>query len=371
MNISAQTQRCMGCMSPLTGDTPICPACGFDNGHTQNRAHHLPIRSILAGKYLVGKALGQGGFGITYIGLDLLLQTKVAIKEYYPDTFCVRNQASAPYVAPRSRDFVPLFDAGQQTFLNEAQTIAGFSNQPGIVSVLGFFHENNTAYLIMEYVEGRTFSALLPHHGGKIRAEEALPLFRPMFETLARIHHSGLLHRDISPDNIIVQGDGSIKLIDFGAARQMSLEGERSNTINVKHGYAPEEQYRTHGKQGPWTDIYSLCATLYHITTGKRPPQSLERIINDQLVPPRALGATLTPLQEVALMKGLSVRGADRQQTVEELYKDLYMDDVRREPHAQAQAARAKKPGLRSRLPLIIGLMVGAVILTVWLLTRL
>lgn len=347
--------HCMGCMQKLPKGVHICPACQFDNAAGKNQPHQLPLYTILSGKYLVGCALGQGGFGITYIGWDINFETRIAIKEYYPDGQAARNAAKGSTVQPKE-GMQAQYESGMEKFLNEAKVLAKFSNASGIVSVRDFFHENNTAYIIMEFVEGKTLDVVVKHHGGQLFAPEALELFKPLFIALDQIHSEGLLHRDISPDNIIVQPDGSFKLIDFGAARQMSLEGERSNTINVKHGYAPEEQYRTHGQQGPWTDVYALCASLYRVTTGRKPPQALSRIMKDTLEAPNLFGAKFTEGQQAVLLRGLSVRGSDRQQSMRELYAELYDSETAAKPVTQGSAASeeyeaAAAPGMEQSAP--------------------
>ncbi len=315
---------CMHCMAQLEEPKGVCPACGFDNATAENAANQLECGSILAGTYLVGCVLGQGGFGITYIGLDLNLNLKVAIKEYYPEGCVTRDGRTHTSVVPLPGEKKAFFEKGKEKFVSEAQILARFADEPSIVGVRGFFHENGTAYIVMDFVEGETLKARAARFGGRLPAAEVLGFIKPLCASLSRVHEAGLLHRDISPDNIIIKKNGMPVLLDFGAARQISMTGEHSNTINVKHGFAPEEQYRTHGEQGPWTDVYALCATIYRLTTGVNPPQALDRLTSDMpITPPNRLGADLTPVQEAAVMHGLAVRSQDRISSMDQLLREL------------------------------------------------
>ena len=315
---------CMGCMTEREKSEGPCPYCGFDEQANPPAPHQLPPRTILNGKYLIGRMLGEGGFGITYLGWDLNLDLKLAVKEYYPAGFVTREITGTNSITPFTGDSFEFFTRGRDKFINEAKTLAKFYTLPGIVSVKDFFLENGTAYIVMEYLDGITLKQHLVEKGGKLPAAEVFALMEPLVKSLTEVHRAGLIHRDISPDNIMLTKDGSVKLLDFGAAREISASGEKSNTVNIKAGYAPEEQYRTHGVQGPWTDIYALSATIYKCITGITPDESLERLREDRLVPPSALGAALSPAQEAALMKGLSVLQKNRFQNLEEFSAALH-----------------------------------------------
>jgi len=315
---------CMRCMSRLREPKGICPNCGLHNDTAENEEHQLACGSILAGAYMVGCALGQGGFGITYIGWDLNLGVKVAIKEYYPSGYVVRDVQSRTLVHPISGARSEMFQTGKANFVREAQMLAKFSGERSLAGVRTFFHENGTAYIVMDYIQGETLKDCAAHHGGRLPTNEVLDMFRPLCLSLTRVHACGLLHRDISPDNIIFRPDGTLALIDFGAARQMSVAGQNSVTVCVKNGFAPEEQYRTHGAQGPWTDVYALCATIYRLTTGVTPPHALDRLTNAvTLTPPNLLGAQFTPSQQNAILHGLKASAADRTRDMQQLYCEL------------------------------------------------
>ena len=325
MNVQTTELTCLSCFAPLKEPKSVCPRCGCDNARLQNESHQIECGSILAGTYLVGKVLGQGGFGITYVGWDLNLDIKVAIKEYYPEGCVTRDTHTHVTVLTYAGAKEAFFQKGKERFVEEARALARLTGDSGVVGVRSFFYENGTAYIVMDYVEGETLKSYAAHRGGKLPSAEVLALFRPLVRSLARVHDNGLLHRDISPDNIMLRPDGTLALLDFGAARQMSVTGERSNTINVKHGYAPEEQYRTRGEQGPWTDVYALCATIYRLTAGVTPPEALDRMANDEpLTPPNDLGADFTPSQQQALLRGLALRANARTRDLRILASELY-----------------------------------------------
>lgn len=314
-------KMCLGCMRNITDINRPCPFCG--SSQVQNQPHQLSAGCFLAGKYLVGRVLGEGGFGITYLGWDVSQNVKVAIKEYYPAD-SVSRQGDLYTVAPRTMQGAErVFNAGKDKFFSEAQSLAQFDMVPGIVRVFDYFQENNTAYIIMEFIEGQTLRDYLDALGQPLLLSDILALLAPVVDSIGQVHATNLIHRDISPDNIMVTENGITKLLDFGAARFFSLQGEHSNTINVKMGYAPQEQYQTHGNQGAWTDVYALAATIYRAITGTVPPSALDRGNFDSLAKPSALGIAISPGQEAALLKGMAVYPENRYQTVGEFYKAL------------------------------------------------
>ena len=293
----------------------------------------------LIGRYTIEGVLGQGGFGITYLGMDELHKKKVAIKEFFPQGIVTRNIEYEDTVTVTLVGEKDNYEKGKERFLKEAQTMAMFSKDKGIVKALDFFEINNTAYIVMEYLEGVTLKQYL-RENKRIDAEDLVELLVPLIEALDEIHSQGLIHRDISPDNIMVLPDGRIKLMDFGAARDYTEFGEKSLSIVLKPGYAPPEQYQTHGVQGPWTDIYALCATMYKCITGENPPDAIDRLVDDHLKKISAFGISVSPQIEKAIIKGMSVAAKDRYQNVGDFCEDLYGGyEENSEPEAEESQA--------------------------------
>lgn len=323
LNTTNMETVCAGCFTQLESNG-VCPVCGYDPALRVASPHHLRPRTILGGKYLLGKVLGQGGFGITYIGWDLTLNLTVAIKEYYPSGFVTRETTATNTVQPSTGSKGDFFHKGRERFLNEAMSVAKFVSLPGIVSAKEYIQENGTAYIVTEFIHGRTLKAYLEEMGGRLPSAQVFGMMEPVMASLAEVHAAGIIHRDISPDNIMITYRGQMKLIDFGAAREFADSGHKSMSVLLKPGYAPEEQYRTKGIQGPWTDIYALCATMYRAMAGVPPLESTARLQTDGLQKPSALGVTISPSQEAALMKGMAAWQKDRYQSISDLYTAIY-----------------------------------------------
>ena len=289
----------------------------------EENLHCLRKGTRLIGRYTIEGVLGQGGFGITYLGIDELHEKKVAIKEFFPQGIVTRNIEYQDTVTVTFVGEKDNYEKGKERFLKEARTMAKFSKDEGIVKALDFFEINNTAYIVMEYLEGITLKQYL-RENQRIAPEDLIELLVPLIESLDEIHSQGMIHRDISPDNIMVLPDGRIKLMDFGAARDYTEFGEKSLSIVLKPGYAPPEQYQTHGVQGPWTDIYALCATMYKCITGENPPDAIERVMDDSLKKISEFGIAIPPQEEAAIIKGMSVSAKDRYQDIRDLCEDLY-----------------------------------------------
>lgn len=281
---------------------------------SENYVNALGRDTILAGKYIIEDVLGEGGFGITYLCRDLNMNAKVAIKEYFPLDISTRSGI----IVSAYTDSVELYRRGLERFVNEAALLAQYNTYPGIVSVKEFFYENNTAYIVMEYIDGISMDDYLANRGGRLPWKEAVKMVCEMLPTLDLIHKRGLIHRDISPDNIIVTKDGHYKLIDFGAARAMNMDSNqgRKYTVMLKHGYAPPEQYDSGGLQGPWTDVYAICATLFHMIMGIPSQAADERAQGrDEL----SLGMRCPRRLKNVLIKGMSIEIEDRYQSAIEL----------------------------------------------------
>ena len=306
---------CYNCMNQK-GSALICPYCG--KGHDrQSAAHHLRPGTVLNKKYLVGYAIGEGGFGITYIGRDTTLDVRVAIKEFYPSGYTNRNSYKQNSVSVGSDKQRAVFEKGKERFLFEARNVAKFSSEKGIVDVRDYFEANGTAYIIMEYLDGIDLNKYLNTYG-TIPADKAFDMMLPIMHSLEKINAAGIIHRDISPDNIMYLKDNTLKLMDFGSARYFT-NNEKQMSIMLKQGYAPEEQYRKNGPQGPWTDVYGMCATLYRCITGEVPEDGLDRIHKDTLKTPSELGVKISPALETVLMYGLAVFKENRCQNMSEL----------------------------------------------------
>ena len=317
---------CFHCFQEKANPAGVCPHCGFDPAAQTQFPMALPMGSILAGRYIVGRVLGQGGFGITYVALDVKQKIRVAVKEYMPETMATR-QTGTQQVTAFSGGQSDNFAYGKEQFLEEARTLAKFAGVNGVVSVHTYFEENGTAYFVMEYVEGTSFKRLIKQSGGRVSWSVARSVLIPVIDALDAVHRAGIIHRDVTPDNIYINSEGAVKLLDFGAARYSMGDRSRSLDVVLKAGYAPKEQYVRRGRQGPYTDVYSVAASFYASVTGYLPPESLERMEEDDLVPPSNRGVNLPAEAEAAIEKGLAVRAEDRFQTMGEFKEALMAAD--------------------------------------------
>ena len=276
----------------------------------------LPPGTVLQNAYILGEKIGRGGFGITYEATALRLGTKVAVKEYFCGSYMRRDAGISPEVHIKSEEDRDRFNRDRDRFIREARVLSCFRNLEAVVKVIDAFLENKTAYIVMEFLEGRPLSEYLEVYG-RLSPETLYSRFLPICKSLAMVHGLGIIHRDISPENIMVLKDESLKLIDFGSA--VSFRDDQTKTVFLKDGYAPPEQYRRNGRLGPWTDIYSLSAVGYRLLTGTVPENSLQRAFYDTLKPPSALGVRISPRLEAVLMRGLAVRPEDRWQSIDEM----------------------------------------------------
>ena len=318
---------CMGCMNQFNDEYNICPHCGYIVDTKAEEALHMEPGSILRDRYIVGKALGFGGFGVTYIGWDAVLEQKIAIKEYLPSEFSTRVPGQTQ-ITVFSGDKSEQFGDGLSKFIDEAQRLAKFHQEDGVVRIFDSFEANNTAYIIMELLQGETLAEYLKREP-KMPTDKAIAMLMPIIHSLQAINERGIIHRDIAPDNIFLTDDGKIKLIDFGAARFATTSHSRSLTVIIKPGYSPEEQYRSRGDQGSHTDVYAIGATLYRMVTGETPPDAMERRAHfeskekDILKPIAKFTKDITENQETAIYNGLNVRIEDRTPNMATLAKEL------------------------------------------------
>lgn len=300
----------------------VCQKCGYrEQQGTRSPLHRAPRSELAGGQYLLGRVLGHGGFGITYLGWDCRLERRVAVKEYFPAGVAMRAGDGAA-VAPYS-SYEADYRYGLERFLEEARLLARFNAHPHILSVLNFFSEGGTAYIVTEYLEGRTLEKYLEQNGGRVNADEAIALLKPVMRALEEVHAAGIVHRDVTPDNIHIGPGRHVKLLDFGAARMEFGERSRNLSVILKEGYAPAEQYRSKGHQGPWTDVYAVAATFYRALTGSPPPPALDRMSEDGLRLPSVFGVALAEYQESALCRALAFDPKLRQQTMAEFRRAL------------------------------------------------
>lgn len=324
---------CFGCFEQYDDSFDICPHCGYAEGTEPELATYMRPGAILNERYVIGRALGHGGFSVTYLAWDALLLHKVAIKEYLPSEYATRRPGESRLTIFSGKEG-EYFQFGKEKFLDEAKRLSAFQNEDGIVHVYDCFSANETAYLVMEYLDGITLSEYLKKEAavspqGRIAPEEAISMLTPVMLSLQRVHDSGMIHRDIAPDNIMLLKDGGVRLIDFGAARHAVHDCGKSMTVIIKDGYSPEEQYNSHSVQGPAADVYALSATLYQMITGITPPGAIERgeylqkHKRDMLPPPSKFNKAVTKTQDTAILNGMALHTQDRTQSVAELYEEL------------------------------------------------
>lgn len=297
----------------------ICPHCGSDSSEFVSDPTLLAPGSVLFGKYIIGNVIGKGGFGVTYLALDTVSKRKVAVKEYFPYALA-RRAVESSAVTVTFADGREAFELGAEKFYEEAKVVSKFRDNPNIVKVFEYFYENDTAYLVMEYLNGQTLKEYI-RDSGTITAPQALHIALSIVNALGQAHKASILHRDISPDNIILCSDGTVKLIDFGAARQVVVELSQSFSVIVKPGFAPLEQYNKKGKQGPWTDIYSLGATIYFALTGDIPDDPLTRFDDDEAFNENLFD--IEPKLWEIIRKAASLKNEDRYKNAEEMLADL------------------------------------------------
>ena len=351
-------QICYNCFQERDSLSGPCPYCGFDLAENEKK-YPVALRAgtVLNDRYIVGRVLGQGGFGITYLAWDTQLEAKVAIKEFMPGELATRVEGTTVSVlsADRSEDFT----YGSERFQEEARTLAKFIGNPNIAAVTSYFDENDTSYFVMDYIEGISFKTYIANHGGKVSVEDTLNVMIPVLRALTAVHQEGFIHRDVTPDNIYITKDGMVKLLDFGSARYSIGDKSKSLDVILKVGYAPKEQYIRRSRQGPYTDVYSCAACFYAALTGFLPPEALERLDHDELVPVSQCGIDIPEYLDKAILKGLAVQPEDRFQSAEEFLEAIESRQVVEVPQAgAAQPAASAKKKLN---PVLIGGVAAAV----------
>ena len=290
-------------------------------GSTRVNGVLSPGSCLASGEYRIEHPLGQGGFGITYQGLDTRLNRAVAVKEFFPEG-CWREGST---VVSAGRWTSDTYSNAKQKFLLEGQTLGQF-NHPGIVQVFYFFEENNTAYMVMEYLRGKTLAEIIKQRQGKLPEAKALKHVAQVGEALEILHQAQFLHRDIKPDNIMLAEDGRVVLIDFGAARDFTTNSTTRYTTLLTPGYAPLEQYGRALKYGAFTDIYALGSTLYHLLTGEVPVSAIERAAGVELKTVKELAPQISTHVSEAIAKAMAMNVTERIQSVREFLDQLHLD---------------------------------------------
>lgn len=311
------SQLCLNCFRDK-GEYEVCPHCGYSGASDHVQTCYLQPGVILSGRFIIGKAVGMGGFGITYKAYDAKLDMIVAIKEFYPGGMANRTMGGTQ---------VEIFTGSQEDsyrrmlerFLEEARNMAVFSKESDIVRVYDYFEENGTAYIVMEFIEGMLLKDYLKEYGA-IRQKDAVPLFLNILQIINKLHMHGIIHKDISPDNLFVQENNKIKLFDFGAANFQGKLEEDLHEVVVKAGYAPPEQYRKNVKPDPTMDVYAAGALFYEIITGERPLAATDRMIEDDLELPTKLGVEVDENLEKAILKAMALDPEQRFHSIQEFY---------------------------------------------------
>lgn len=312
-------QRCTHCFY----GTIVNGSCNWcqqpEQTPEQRGAAALPLQEFLHDRYYVGDVLGSGGFGITYSAWDIQEERRVALKELFPAQDVARMaDRRTVQVRPGQEEY---FQHVSDCFVNEAKILIQLQGQPGIVSIYNLFNANGTLYYTMEYLDGMDLRDFMARYG-KLTWDQLSPILSPILQALEILHNDHLIHRDISPDNIFLTGGDQARLIDFGSVR--TYQGTRSFTTFMKHSFAPWEQYQSNGDQGPWTDIYALCVTIYYALTGVLPPKAPDRKLKDTTVPLTTLCPQLPRSAAAAIQKGMAVEIADRFSDVRLLAQALY-----------------------------------------------
>ena len=348
---------CYNCFQEREAPEGPCPYCGFDLAENEKKFPvALRAGTVLNGRYIIGRVLGQGGFGITYLALDTQLNAKVAIKEFMPNDIATRIGTTVS-VAMDSKS--EEFAYGAERFQEEARTLAKFIGNPNIAAVTSYFDENDTSYFVMDYIEGISFKTYIANHGGKISVEETLNVMIPVLRALTAVHAEGFIHRDVTPDNIYITKDGMVKLLDFGSARYSIGDKSKSLDVILKVGYAPNRRSR----QGPFTDVYSCAACFYAAITGFLPPESLERLDEDTLVPISQCGIDIPEYLDKAILKGLAVQPEDRFQSAAEFLDAIEQQQIVEVPASGAAAPAPEKkkvkPALIAGLAALVVVAIG------------
>lgn len=339
-----KVNRCSKCMEEIHGYP--CPRCKFDIASFQPKSYALAPNTILHGRYLLGVPLGQGGFGITYIAWDLEEKKKVAVKELYPSGHASRySTGGTDVIWSGDRESKLLMVDGPAVFRKEAAKMQKLKDVPQVVQVCEVFTDNNTAYIVMDFVAGITLKDYLMENG-PLNWDKTQKLLVPAIEAMIRVHKAGLIHRDISPDNMMIEPSGKIRILDLGAAKDLNTNSGASSMIVAKGGFSPLEQYSQRGGSGTWTDVYALAATICYTLSGKTLPASVDRVNGDGDLWEQSVYKKLPPYVLAALQKALAVSPKDRTQTMEQFLSDLRLSkpDAKKADAKRADTTKQEVP---------------------------
>lgn len=353
--------RCPDCFKEYSDDILICPECGCEINEKTKEIYHMSPGTILKEKYYIGKVIGYGGFGVIYKAWDLTLGQVVAIKEYYPTMYLVRDSETNNVHIYDSKN-EEIFEREKAAFLSEARNIAKYNNHPSIVHIFDYFEENGTAYFVMEYLDGfslRECNTIANKNGLVVDINSAVKITVAILDALAIVHKDDIIHRDIKPNNIFVLKDGSIKLFDFGAARFVDDKGENTKTVIFTPGYAPPEQYETKSKQGAFTDIYAVGAILYELVTGKRLEESINRKVYDSVKPPEEYNKAVPEYLSNAIMRAIAISPEIRFQTADEFRDILLFAQVARSAKQEIGRRNTKRNARIAGIVLVILCFIG------------
>lgn len=313
---------CPNCFTTKYSSQGYCPMCGFNNAAVRDQ-RALPVENVLDNRYIVGRVLGIGGFGITYMSYDMQTRERVAVKEYFPSEWATRFQGTTRIV-PNSQVQKEFYQHGKKVFISEARILSRLKAVRNVVDVRTMFEENGTAYMVMDYLDGNTLNGFL-----KTLPNRTLPyttvnqIIIPVANALQQIHMHNFLHRDVSPDNIIITKKGDIYIIDFGATRTYAINSPKSMSVVLKPGFAPIEQYSRSGNQGPWTDVYALAATYYYLVAGRKPPEATDRIAGVDVIPLKTIAPDVPDYISKSIERALSISWKDRPRSMEAFMAEM------------------------------------------------
>ncbi len=320
---------CMGCMNELD-ENGVCHYCSYtdDIPHLQS---YLAPHTVLGDRYIVGKMLSYNGEGASYICYDMVAKTKAVLREYMPDTLCEREMNSNNIVI--NPECLAKYKTYMSEFMEMNRTLTRMRNVRSICTAKDMFNENNTCYVILEYVEGVSLKKFLQANRGYLKWEQVRKLFMPLFTTLSIIHNAGIIHRGIAPENIIVTTQGELKLTGF------SISSIRSSGTALSpefySGFTAPEQYSSLEWQGTWTDVYSIGAVIYRILTGYVPPDAFNRMNNDTMIPASRINPHIPRHVSNVLMNAMEVRSTERIPTINDLINELFDDAPAPQTHVK------------------------------------